>query len=97
MATAHIRFGNAMGGGAPAYSPIPSGLQTITATATSQASTIRAVNGDYARIVANGGNLCFAVGAAPVAVAASGDIIMSGTSIDLGPLAWGDKVAVIDA
>lgn len=86
-----------MGGGAPVYAPIPNSMQTITTTASSQATTITAKSGDYARIVANGGPICFAVGQSPVATAASGDIIMNESSIDVGPLSANDKIAVIDA
>ena len=97
MATAHIRFGGVMGGGAPVYAPIPNDKQTVTTSATSAATTIASRGGDYARIVANGGPVCFAVGQAPLAIAGSGDIILNGSSIDIGPLSIGDKIAVIDA
>lgn len=100
MPTAHIRIGGAMNGGAPVYEPVAvGGTQTITTSATSQQTTITAPRQgrSFARIVANGGNICFAVGPNPVAVAASGDIILSGTSLDLGILTAGDKIAVIDA
>ncbi len=97
MATAHIRLGGAMGGGAPVYAPIPNELQTITTSATSQQSTKTAKAGDYVRLTARGGDICFAIGQSPVAAAGSGDVVVSGSSIDLGPLSQNDKIAVIDA
>ena len=97
MATAYIRLGGVMGGNAPVYAPRPRITQDITSGASSVASTIEALPGDYARIVASGGNLRIEVGSAPVALATRGDIILAGTSIDIGPLNAGDKIAVIDA
>ena len=97
MPTAHIRLGAVMGGGAPVYAPIPSQLSTITTSATSQQMAITAYAGDYLRITARGGDICFAIGRAPVATAGSGDVVIAGTWLDLGPLGHGDKVAVIDA
>jgi len=100
MPTAHIRIGGAMNGGAVVIEPIASGgTETITTSTTSIQTTITAPHQGktFARIVANGGNICFAVGSNPVAVIGSGDIIMSGASLDLGPLTPGDKIAVINA
>ena len=96
MATAYIRFGGCMGGGAPVLSPIPDATGTITTSGTSQATTITS-NGSYARISAVGGVIRYAVGAAPVAVAGSGDWVLDGQTVDIGPLNVGDKIAVIDA
>lgn len=99
MATAYIRFGGAMGGGAPVLSPIPQATQTINTSATSQATTISS-NGTYARITVAGPSndvVRYAVGANPVALAGSGDVVLAGQSVDIGPLSIGDRIAVIDA
>lgn len=96
MATAYIRFGGAMGGGAPVLSPIPNATATITTSATSQPTTIASA-GQYARIASVGGVIRYAVGPNPVALAGSGDWVLDGQSVDIGPLSIGDRIAVIDA
>lgn len=99
MATAYIRFGGAMGGGAPVLSPIPQATQTITTSGTSQATTA-ASNGNYARITVTGDAgavVRYAVGPSPAALAGSGDVVLAGQSVDIGPLNIGDRIAVIDA
>jgi hypothetical protein len=95
MATAYIRFGGAMGGGAPVLSPIPDATATFTTSDTSQATTI-ASKGGYARISAVGGAIRYAVGPTPTALAGSGDWVLDGMTVDIGPLNVGDKIAVID-
>lgn len=97
MATAYIRFGKVMGGGAPVYVPTPSASQNITTSSSSQQSTITAVDGDYATISAVGGVIRIAIGQNPAAIAGAGAWILDGGTIDVGPLKYGDKVAVIDA
>lgn len=97
MATAYIRMGGVMGGNAPVYAAIPRATQDITTSATHAVSTIAANAGDYLRVVASGGNIRIAIGATPVAETGKGDIVLAGTSLDLGPLSQGDKVSVIDA
>ena len=96
MATAYIRFGGAMGGAAPVLSPIPRDTAKITTSGTSQATTITSA-GEYARISAVGGVIRYAVGQTPTALAGSGDWVLDGGTVDIGPLAIGDKIAVIDA
>lgn len=96
MATAYIRLGGAMGGGAPVLSPRPDATATITTSGTSQATTITSA-GSYARISAVGGVVRYAIGSAPVALAGSGDWVLDGGTVDIGPLSFGDKIAVIDA
>lgn len=96
MATAYIRFGRVMGGGAPVYSPTPNATATITTSGTSQATTVSAQEGDFIRVTASGGAIRIAIGAAPVALAGSGDWLLDGDTMDLGPLKYGDKIAVID-
>ena len=94
MATAYVRLGGVMGGAAPVYQKNPT-TQDITPSGTSQATTISASSGQYARIVASGADLRVAIGPAPVAVANAGDIVLDGTAIDIGPLSQADKVAII--
>jgi len=96
MASAHITLGSVMGGGAPVYAPYPNASQTVTTSASSAASTISAILVDYARIVAQGGNMRIAVGSAPVATITAGYVILDGAHLDIGPLKTGDKIAAID-
>ena len=96
MATVHLRMGSAMGGGAPVNSPIPDAAQTMTSSGTSTPSTIAAKGGEYLRVVASGGAVYVAVGAAPTAGANLGDMVPDGGAFDCGPLKAGDKVAIKD-
>ena len=95
MATAYIRVGGAMGGGAPVYSAKPRWTEDLDA-ATVATTTQTAQAGDYLRIVASGGAIRVAISANPTASATSGDIVLDGQAVDFGPLAQGDKVSVID-
>ena len=97
MATAYIRFGRVLGGGASVYTPIPDQTETITTSGTSQATTIVAQEGRFARVSASGGTIRIAVGQNPTALAGSGDWVMDGDTLDIGRLTVGEKIAVIDA
>lgn len=97
MADVRIRFGATMGAGSLVYSAHPKATAKITSSASSQATTAAAEAGDYVTVKSIGGAVAFDIGPAPVAIATSGDVIMSGESMDFGPLQTGDKVAVIDA
>jgi hypothetical protein len=98
MATVHVAFTSAMGGGAPVLAPKPNASEKITSSATSAATAIAATAGDYARIAAFDGAVFVAVGPAPVALATGADmhVVLAGTTLDLGPFKQGDKIAVID-
>lgn len=95
MATAHIRMGGVMGAGVPVLSAAPTATQSISTTASSQVTTITS-KGEFARISAVGGMVRYAVGQSPTALAGSGDWVLDGDSVDFGPLAYNDKIAVID-
>ena len=97
MADIRIRFGTVMGSGAPVYGSHPKAVAKITSSAASQATTVAAEAGDYVTIKAIGGPVAFDIGPAPVAIATSGDVVMAGEVMDIGPLQTGDKVAIIDA
>ena len=97
MADIRIRFGSVMGSGAPVYGPHPKQSAKFTSSASSQATTVAAEAGDFVTIKAIGGPVAFDIGPAPVAIATSGDVVMSGEAMDFGPLQTGDKVAIIDA
>lgn len=94
MATVHVAFTGAMGGGAPVYAPKPSAAAAITASTTSAATTITADGGDYACVTAIDATVYVVIGPAPTATSA-GHCITEGGSKDFGPLKRGDKVAVI--
>ena len=98
MAIAYIRFGGAMGGGAPVLSPRPDAVQVINTTSSTQAtSAANASRGGYARISATGGVIRYAVGPSPTAVGDQGDWVLDGQTVDIGPLNVGDRIAVIDS
>lgn len=98
MASIHIRFGDAMGAGAPVYAPLPSASEKVTSSATSAASAVSATGGDFATISAVDGSVFITIGQTPVALASGSnmDVVLSGQTKDFGPLKPGDKVAVID-
>jgi hypothetical protein len=96
MAIAYIRFGGAMGGGAPVLSPKPDAVQAFNTTSSSQATSV-ASRGGYARISATGGAIRYAVGPSPAAVGDQGDWVLDGQTVDIGPLNVGDRIAVIDS
>ena len=89
-----IEFSPLMAASAPAYSPGVRSAQNITATGTSQASTIEADAGEYATILTDAA-VYVAFGPAPVASAANGRMVLANTVRDFGPLPAGTKVAVI--
>lgn len=97
MATLHVRFGAAMGGGAPIYAPTPSAAQSITTSGSSQASTVSATQGDIGTVKVTGGNVYVTVGQSPTASAGAGFYLGDGDRVDFGPLRGGDKIAVINA
>ncbi len=97
MADIRIRFGAVMGGGAPVYAPVPKATQKITSSGSSQQSTYLADDGDYVSVFALDGSVTIAIGPNPTAVATSGDVVVSGTARDFGPLKVGDRIAIVDA
>lgn len=96
MATAYIRMGGVMGGGAPVYTTAGR-YEDITTSGTSAASTMVAQAGDMLTVGASGGSIRIAIGPAPTALSNGGMWVADGQRVDIGPLSRGDKVAVIDA
>jgi hypothetical protein len=94
---AHIEFGGAMGGGAPVYTGLSNAATIATVASTQTPFTARA--GDYARVSAIDAAVMIAVGPNPTAVASGAGMryVPAETSIDIGPLSEGDKIAAIDA
>lgn len=98
MATAQIAFTDAVHvGGSSVLSKDPRAVETITTSASSQATTATALAGELASITVSGGAIFVKVAAAPTAASGSGYLIPDGGRLDLGSLAAGDKVAVINA
>lgn len=97
MATVHVTYGGAMGGGAPVNSPIPHASETITSAATNTQGAATARSGDYATVDAEGGNVYVAFGQNPDATAEPRYRVQAGQVRDFGPMSDGDKVAVADA
>ena len=78
----------------PAYLAAGSVSEDITSTASSQATTASATEGQTARITVSGGNVRIKAGASPTAIV-TGVLILDGTTFDWG-VEIGDKIAVID-
>lgn len=98
MATVKITFRAPTNiGGTSVYSRQPRASQTITSSASSQASTITALAGEIATITASGGAVHVIAGSAPTAATTTGDLVPDGGSIELGFMLTGDKIAIIDA
>lgn len=98
MATVHVTFRNAISlGGYGVSSKTPRKAQTITSSAASQQTTITAMVNEIATISVTGGNIFIAVGQNPTAASGAGDLVIDGTRLELGALASGDKIALINA
>lgn len=83
-------------GAASVLSRQPRVSAALTPGATSSATTITALSGEVATVTALV-DLYVAVAAAPVAVVGAGDLVPAGTTLILGGMIAGDKVAVIAA
>ena len=94
MATAHVTFGAAMGGGAPVYAPKPKQAEALTVSSTAAATDIAAESGDYASVVAVDADMYVVVGAGD-ASATNGYLIPAGQTRDFGPCKMGDTVSAI--
>lgn len=71
--------------------------EAVTSSATSQATTITASNGDHVcRIAVSGNDVWVKFGPTPTAASAS-DILMLAGSVEYFDINEGDKVAVMDA
>ena len=98
MGTVNIVFASHGGpsNAAPVYNGTPHGVENITSSGTSQATTATApTSGTVARI-ASTSDVYVKTGASPTAAAGSDFLVLGGTTLDLF-LQVGDKVAVIDA
>lgn len=98
MATVKITFRAPTNiGGTSVYSRAPRASETITSSASSQATTITAEAGEIATITASGGAVHVIAGPSPTAATTTGDLVPDGGRLELGFLLAGDKIAVIDA
>ena len=90
----HVTFRNASHvGGSSILSRAPRAAETIANSVTSQATSITALQGEIAHIVADAA-VHIAVDTA--AVSGEGDLVLEGTSIEIGPLNAGDTISVIN-
>jgi len=96
MATVRVTFRSAVSVGGSSVASKPRVSEEMTSSGTSAASTITALAGEVARIVVSGGPVSVVVGTSPTATAAGGDLVLDGMMIEIGALADGDKIAVID-
>lgn len=94
MATVHVEFGGAMGGGAPVYTGLRAS-ETITTSGASQAAAITAESGEYARVSALDAAVYVAV--SRPAEYDPRRVVLAGASLDIGPLKAGDTINLIDA
>lgn len=94
MATAHVTFGAAMGGGAPVYAPKPKQAEALTVGGTAASTDITAESGDYASVVAVDADIYVVVGSED-ASATNGYLIPVGQARDFGPCSAGDTVSAI--
>lgn len=92
--TRGYRSGNAM-----VEHATPDSSQSITATSTSQQSTITAPDrvADGVCIVTTDTDVWVAIGSNPTASAGNDHLVIAGQTRYFGDLAFGDKVAVISA
>lgn len=97
MARVNIVFARMVDNHAQVMGAIPSAVEDITSSASSQSTTAKAGNNDGVRIVSNGGKVRVAVGAAPTVTSTTGWLVLDGQELILGHVAAGHKVAVIDA
>ena len=99
MAQVVVVFAKASAPGAWGHLPIiePGGQsEELTSSGTSGATTITANAGDVARVTAANGNVWVKFGSAPTAVVADIHFVLSGQTLEFGPLGKDDKCAVID-
>lgn len=92
--TTHITFREASDFGASSALSVPRASQTMTESGTSAQSTITAKQGEVCHIEATA-SIFVNYGSNPTAASGSGDMIQGGTSLDVGPLNAGDKIAII--
>jgi hypothetical protein len=81
----------------PVWAPYGASSEEKTTSGTAGSTTAVASLGDYVRISNNSSTLVWAaIGQSPTAAVGTTFAVLPNTSIDLGPLAAGDKVSVID-
>lgn len=102
MATVEFAFVKAMDlaefGSAPVVSAYASAVETITTTASTQATTAAASNGDVCEVTASGGDVYVSFGSAPNAQTDPGRRrVLAGQTRVFGRLVNGHVGAVVDA
>lgn len=96
MAQVHVAFSSALGGyPVPAKAPLLS--EVITSSATSQSSSAATRGGDVAIVTVSGGNVWVQIGTNPTAASGADWLVLDGQTREFGPIAEGEKIAVIDA
>ena len=97
MATVKVSFGTFHNiGGTAVYTKAPRVAETITSSASSQQTTNTATSGEFVTVSASGGAVHIIAGANPTASATVGYLLQDGATMNLGPLAAGDEVAILD-
>ena len=95
MATVQITFFSPQNiGGTSVFPKLPRAAEKITSSASSQLSAGTAQAGEFARVASSGRSICAASSA--TVVSGGGYLVQDGASIEIGPLASGDKIALID-
>jgi hypothetical protein len=97
MATIHVTmFSATANGSASFYAASPRVAETITSSGSSQATTITALTGETASIVASGGAVWVLAGTSPTAVSGAGYLLPDGGRLELYPMVGGYAIAVKD-
>lgn len=98
MATVHVAVGRGRTHGANVFAKAPREAAILSTSGTSALSSVTAQDGEYAMITSyNCNGLVTIASGTPTAAAATSWGIVSGGVLHVGPLAAGDKIAVIDA
>lgn len=103
MATIHVTLSSINKRGVsdtafPVINSVPRAAKTLTSTASSvPEASISGANGEVWSVTAKGGDVYAAFGAAPVAAADSGHLILAGQTRDFAVTTAGEKIAVKDA
>lgn len=83
-----------MGAGSPTYG-MAAQSETLNTTTSNATSTVRPGDGEWVRIVARTADIYVAI--SKTAATAPRHCVPVGTSIDIGPLKYGDIINAIDA
>jgi hypothetical protein len=97
MASVKVSFGAFHNiGGTAVYTKAPRIAETLTSSGVSQQTANAATPGEFVTITSTGGAVHVMAGANPTASPTAGYIVSDGDTKNLGPLAAGDEVAILD-